>query len=260
MSSLEDRVRKWLSDQGYPLEMRVARIVGAAGAGWDHGRVYTDPVTEKTREIDLFGYFDGPRQELSVHVVFECKHSRDKPWVLFGTDRPGLTPTGLARSTPATPLVKKALARTLRGRRMLSPVTDMTMFRAPDGITGFNLARAHTDNQDAAFHAVRGVSAAAEETARDIGSHGHAVLYLPVVVIDTPLIRCFLPAEEEDVQLEQVERGVLLTSSRPGSYTFIHVVTVEALPSFMSQVAVESADLRTLLEPQLKYVRDLPDK
>jgi hypothetical protein len=56
--NLEDSVRKWLDDQGYPLEMKVAEALRNAGIGWDHGRVYEDPSTNKVREIDVMGYLD----------------------------------------------------------------------------------------------------------------------------------------------------------------------------------------------------------
>src|SRR5436309_14473721 len=87
--TLEQRVRSWLKAQGYPLEMRVAEILRASGAGWDHGRVYHDQVTGKPREIAVVGYFDlWEKPEFSIHLVFECKHTRDKPWILFSTANP----------------------------------------------------------------------------------------------------------------------------------------------------------------------------
>lgn len=257
-ASLEDRVRKWLSDQGYPLEMRVARITGAAGAGWDHGRVYLDPLTGKTREIDLMGYFDRATWSdppFSVHVIFECKHTRDKPWILFCTDRPGIRPSGFVRTVPATTHANKAIIATLKEAHRTkdaSPIASMDMFRPPGELVGFNLARAHTDNQDTAFHAMRGVSGAAEATANNISKHGHAVMYLPVIVIDSPLMQCFLPDGQDDVELTEIGRGVLLYPTGPGSRTLIHVVTVEALPEFLGRVASDSEKLRSLVDPNLQ--------
>jgi hypothetical protein len=75
--ALDESVRSWLTAQGYPLEMRVAEIIRESNAGWDHGRVYQDPITGKYREIDLMGYFDFWGEfKLGVHLVFECKHTR----------------------------------------------------------------------------------------------------------------------------------------------------------------------------------------
>src|SRR5690349_16372918 len=103
MATFEERVKSWVKTQGYPLEMRVAEILRSSGAFWDHGRVYDDPMTGKFREIDLVGYFDfWEKPEFCVHLVFECKHSKDKPWILFSTSGPMFTKEAYVASMPAT--------------------------------------------------------------------------------------------------------------------------------------------------------------
>jgi len=148
--------------------MRVAEILRETGVTADHYRVYEDPITGKNREIDVVGYLDQPR--LSVHLVIECKHSQDKPWVLFCTMHHRITPNGYVVSVPATP----------KARELIEPlaydesVQNMIMFKARS-LVGFRLVRAYTDNQDTAFHAVVGVSSASISTAEAIGRHDHAV-------------------------------------------------------------------------------------
>src|SRR5688572_3796347 len=144
MSTLEEKVRTWLAEHGYPLEMRVARVFRSTGIAADHHRVYEDPVTSKTREIDVVGYLD--HRELSVHLVLECKHSRDKPWVLFCSSNQVLTGRGYVLSLPCTMEAKTALS--VLGDDIV--VQKMAMFRRPP-LVGFRLIRAHTDNQDAAY-------------------------------------------------------------------------------------------------------------
>ncbi|WP_158715918.1 hypothetical protein [Streptomyces sp. NRRL B-24720] len=250
MTSLDERVQKWLSEQGYPLEMRVAQLLGAAGAGWDHGRVYRDPITEKVREIDLVGYFDPPyskKHGLSVHVVFECKHTRDKPWVLFCSNPP-YTPAGFVGATPGTERAVDALRLAAEEH---PSILEMDILR-PKALTGFNLVRTHTDNQDAAFHAMRGVSTSATSVAEEIGKYGHAVIYLAVIVVDTPLFECTLPTGRDETKLRRIDRGFLVYPSEPGSRIPVHVVTADALPDFLQIVSTESMTLSNLVTPFLE--------
>lgn len=86
---LAPRVLNWLHEGGFPLELRVGRLLHAHGWQVHHARAYRDPVTDKSREIDLVatkslsGKIEGKRPSVSVNLVVECKTSIDKPWVLF---------------------------------------------------------------------------------------------------------------------------------------------------------------------------------
>jgi hypothetical protein len=48
---LDQRLVKWLSTQGYPLEMRVARAFEAPRIWADHTRLYVDPAEKVLREL-----------------------------------------------------------------------------------------------------------------------------------------------------------------------------------------------------------------
>lgn len=239
MSTVEERTAAWLREHGYPLEMRVAEILRAENVFATHYRIYRDSVTGKLREIDVMGYVD--RRPLSVHMVFECKHSRDKPWVLVCTGAPAMASRGFPLAVPCTPSAKKIMLRLAEEKA----VQRMDMFD-PSPLMGFRLVRAHTGNQDAAAHAVEGLTAACLATAEDIGSHGHSVVYLPVVVIDAPLLQCYLPNATQEVQLQRVPRGVLLHTHGLGEFTLIHVVQVDSLPAFVSAVRENATRLAKL--------------
>ncbi len=238
--NLEDSVRKWLEDQGYPLEMKVAEALRNADVAWDHGRVYDDPATGKVREIDVMGYLDywgSPR--FSIHLIIECKHAREKPWVLFCTERSMLTPAGHVLSLPATKKAKKIMDIMATSEA----VQKMTLFRRPD-LVGFNFARAHTDNQDAAFHAIRGVTAAAVSVAARIGKWKHNILYVPIVVVDSPLMKCSLPADTNDLLLQEVQEGTLLYN--PGGKSgrvSVHIMHINAFPAFLKTIKKEGMEL-----------------
>jgi hypothetical protein len=239
----EDRVRSWLKTQGYPLELRVAQALRAIGVWSDHGRVYSDPITRKVREIDLMGYFDYWRPaEFSVHLVFECKHSRDKPWVMFCTADEMMMAAGFVASMPATPSAKDALVSVADE----TSIQDLRLFRRPS-LLGFRIVRAHTDNQDAAFHSVYGVTGACVSSANEARRHGVPIVYVPVVVLDAPLILCYLSEKGKDVELQEVKHGMLLHTSAGHDRIPIHVAHVDALEQFVADIKRDSAKLHTVV-------------
>lgn len=240
MSDLQARLRGWLEEHGIPLEMRAAEILRGAGVHGDHYRVFQDPATGKVRELDVVGYLD--HKTLSVHLVFECKHSKDKPWVIFSTRRKNLTARGYVSSIPATP----SAAKRLDGVADNSAVHAMELFHAPERI-GFRLMRAFGDNQDAAFQAISGVSVGATAMAKDIGQHGHSVLFPPVVVVDSPLFECYLADLTGELCTDALDRGVVLHPTQPGRFALVHVVHVDALPGFVHSINENVSRLRTLL-------------
>lgn len=224
---LEQKVKSWLEGHGYPLELRVANVLRKADISADHYRVYFDPATGKNREIDLMGYLD--HSALSIHLVFECKHSQDKPWILFCTAHRALTPEGFVVSVPSTRMARE-IVQYLAGDQS---VQTMNMFKVPD-LVGFRLIRAFTDNQDTAYHAVLGLASACLLTADTIGRYNHRVIYVPVVVIDSPLLICHLPDDGEEIELSQASQGLLLHNSGD-RHVIIHVLHVDALADFVAK-------------------------
>lgn len=87
---LETGVLAWLQTQGYPFEMRVAKIFRDEGWQVDHGRAYIDPAEGKVRPIDLIATVHrsvkGDDAGVTLTIVAECKKSID-PWVVFTAPR-----------------------------------------------------------------------------------------------------------------------------------------------------------------------------
>ena len=86
---LDSQVLEWLRKGGFPLELRVGRLLQKHGWRVHHAKGYRDPVTEKAREIDLVATralvkeVEGKKPSISLNLVIECKTSLDKPWILF---------------------------------------------------------------------------------------------------------------------------------------------------------------------------------
>jgi hypothetical protein len=82
---LKQKVREWLEKEGYPLELKTAAALRAAGfPGVLPSAYYQDPEGGGLREIDVYAFVtaDGnTAASVSVHV--ECKSQTNRPWVFF---------------------------------------------------------------------------------------------------------------------------------------------------------------------------------
>lgn len=54
---IEKEIRKWLKNQGYPLEMKVASQFRDAGFDVTLSNYYTDPENQANREIDVVAFY-----------------------------------------------------------------------------------------------------------------------------------------------------------------------------------------------------------
>jgi hypothetical protein len=87
-SALVDKIKLWIRDSGYPLEMATARTFWATSAlHVDSGKFYRDPSSDKVREIDVVATWRGLGfgSWISFLFVIECKSGTD-PWVIFRDD------------------------------------------------------------------------------------------------------------------------------------------------------------------------------
>jgi len=87
------RVRSWLKDTGYTLELRTAAAFRAEGLATEAARYYVAEDSETLREMDVVATAwqarPGPNAAwLEVVHVLECKGASEHPWVAFqGDDR-----------------------------------------------------------------------------------------------------------------------------------------------------------------------------
>src|SRR5438105_1869889 len=76
------RVRNWLEQQGFTLEMRTAAAFRAAGFEVRQASHYTDAETGKGREIDVVARDPDILGVVDIVFIVECK-SATKPWALL---------------------------------------------------------------------------------------------------------------------------------------------------------------------------------
>ncbi len=84
MSDPKDAVDEFLRNNGYPLEMLVAKEFRKAGFEVYQSSIYVDKEKGKDREIDVTAYYWRIVDEIqvSIKVIIECKFAKT-PWVLF---------------------------------------------------------------------------------------------------------------------------------------------------------------------------------
>lgn len=250
-SNVTTKIREWLENQGYPLEMRVARCFRDAGFHVIQAHLYADPETGTQREIDLVARFPEITGGLKLTFTVECKKSADKPWLLFSS------PTTLeGRNVLFSYSVNSESAREILIDKFMDFGTGgQTLLDFPwvrkSGQIGYGITQAFTNGEDATFKASTGALKAAIaqklETAED--SWSPFVFSFPVIVVDGPLFQCSLQ-DDGSVAIDQIENGELFfplsIANEPG--TCIHVVTAGSLSQFAADAAAVASTLHKYLE------------
>lgn len=253
---LRTKVLEWLNQQGYPLEMRVARELQTAGFGNNLtiGSFYEDLQTGKDREVDVIAYHvqTGLRQgsitsfALLVLLLVECKKST-KPWIGFVVEDNPLNANEMA-SVYHWPMTKVARDR-VADHLMLNWDSIGARFFAP-GPTAYGLAEARLGERrldekpvsnrsgtssNRAFDALRQLLDAVEgrlKMAEDVESktnqadHQRGTVCVPVIVLDGPLFECRLSGGE--LSLTEVNRTTVVLRDRFVGFGVPRVTVVTA--------------------------------
>jgi hypothetical protein len=235
-SDLLSRLSGWLEEQGYPLEMVVARTFREADFRTLQSSYYTDPESDVQREIDVIAYRQNQIGKILVRVSFaiECKLSRDKPWVLFTSEDVRLAGPARVVQRASSGLGHKFLSSIARDED-IQTLNMLSLPRRP----GYGVTQAFTSGQDTPYTACMGVAkcAVAEVLAADKASRTQGPLLkivFPVVVMDGKLFECYL-TEDGAITVLEIERGILVWRNPivRVPHTIIDIVTVTGLPSLV---------------------------
>lgn len=235
---LDQRVKRWLETQGYPLEMQVARLCHEQHARVIQSEYYKDPVTSQQREVDVVAWWQGEidRVHIRVTVIAECKTSKEKPWVLFCSPGGRLSQVAQVAQRAGSRLCRLALLEVAKKPE----IYNLPVFSLPDS-PGYSLTQAFTSGQDVCYGAVAGAAAAAAAQSAlpdrydsRVGHYEVVELILPVVVTDARLFAASLN-DSATIEMNEIEGGVLLWRNRIVGvpHTIVHVLTPAALPSFL---------------------------
>ncbi|WP_041855863.1 hypothetical protein [Candidatus Korobacter versatilis] len=241
-----EKVREWLENQGFPLEMRAAAVFRSEGFDVRQSSHYTDPETGKAREIDVLAIDPDPVGVVGIAFVVECKSTK-KPWILLSSEH---VLDGYSRSM--------AFARTSQqGHEALVRKIDVLVEKVPwltkSGLLGYALKQALSET-DTAYAASIGLAKATADWVSGRSGRNYVVGFaFPVLVVDSPICVCYLD-EHDNLRLEQTRRGEFLFSTDPPKNfgTCIRVVHIDELPAF----AKEARRVAQTLRSELKDLED----
>lgn len=243
-------VRTWLEDQGFPLEMRVAAAFQKFEFEVTQSSFYVDPESEKAREIDVIARAPDALGVIDIEFVVECKSS-DKPWVLLCSPE---TVVGFSRIRAFG--VLSAQARAALAER-ISDLIQQWPWLDKKGTVGYSLRQAHSGT-DVAYAASMSVAKACDWILNSPSDYKPPYIFaFPVIVIDGPLVRCWLSAEGE-LELEEIDEGEFLFRTRfPHDFaTCIRVVTLAGLERYLGEAKLVADKIRSGFADQEKRIFD----
>lgn len=239
-----DQVRKWLNEQGYPLEMKTAAVFRKVGFEVEQSCLYADTESNKPREIDVLARV--PDYIGSIRIIFlvECKASK-KPWVLLsGSDvsRGNLRTDSFA---VVNSNVRKVLSSFGDGKPFNALLNECSWFKK-DSLIGYSLRNAFSD-KDIAYEGLLGLAKASTDFVRSESDYQMCFVF-PVLVVDSPLVRCNLDTLGK-LQLEEIPEGEVFFKYGLASpfRTCIRVVTLRGLPEFVLNARRIAKFMKTLL-------------
>jgi hypothetical protein len=260
--ALTERVRRWLTTTGYPLEMRVAlELSKQRPSSIEQSKYYVDLNTRKIRETDVVGVWTARHENLDVELrlVVECK-SKPAPWIVFDSgDGPSeairerwdlslhrAPRDAVGNEIPFAPNPKSfEMHRSLFKPGILSyGVVELTTKANRDrreAVDG-NGVREQSGDRDVAWDAVHKAVSAAEGLLAELpdgetrfNSAPTAHLVVPVVVTTGGLVRAYLAGSE--IEVEEVERAeVLVRLAASSAPKRCLVVREEGLPKLLDEV------------------------
>jgi hypothetical protein len=244
--SLEGKVATWLREQGYPLEMEAAWLGKDVGFDVSQSDYYIDPESNQPREIDLALTLQTFRNRFNVEysLFIECKSSREKPWLLFSTENYLVPPYkdkhSLHPLTVYHAMIANKLGHDLLLESMFNGNRENIYPRLDTALTlGYGVTQAFGQASDVPFKALMSSSKVALSYIKRFGEMEFLsipiLLAVPVVVIDVPLLSVVYTPGSPDLDIREIDRGLLLWKHMVGgrSRIGIYIVQRSDFPSFL---------------------------
>jgi len=235
MTDLPDKIREWLKEHGYPLEMEIARAMKLANFGVVQSEYVEDADTGVLRETDVIAYEQAQSETCRVisAVTVECKSGKKKPWVLFTCNDNYLASLSVSRR--ATSEKGKSILRVLSSRTEIQTLLPFALPRR----TAYGVTIAMRDNNnDPAYSALNSVAKAALGIVKRLSNveHGNIIpIAFPILLIEAPMYEAYLGIEGE-LTIEPVDMGFLIWKNPVvDRHTLIHIYRKERFISELRQ-------------------------
>lgn len=271
---LEKKLREWLENQGYPLEMEVAKGFANLGMNVIQSDVYEDPETKAIREIDVTVSSTTHKRGVYIYIGFqiECKLAKDKPWLLFSgdKDRRAFMPPFL--NAFHTKISQAFFERHISYDYGPQQLLTTQMFQSEP--VGFSLTQAFTTGPDVPYQAVMSsLKAALYQQARletivvnDVPPpHKNYKLpccgvIFPIIVIDGKLFQCYLD-EASKVSVDEIPYGKMLWghNGTKRQQKYIQIYTRSALPQLIQHAAEAVEAIKTYTDIFGKEIQEIAE-
>ena len=262
-NSLQAKVKKWLQEQGYTLEMRVAKAFREANFEVTQSEYYKDTETDSYREIDVIATKGTliDHRLIDFNYIVECKYTKDKPWVIF---------TVPSRKGFPSSLATEGRLSTDKGKIMLLEITTIddaknnTIFKLPERL-GYGVTRALSNGKDQAFEAVTVASKAALSTIDNIdnkwnkkGITSRIAIAWPVVILAGELFEAYL-TEQNEIRVKPATWGTLVQRSPrfPNEHCVIDIVPEAHLSDYLIRIDIGWSTLAPLIQSKLKSLKKI---
>lgn len=246
--SIDARILQWLSEHGYPFEMRIARSLAKSNFVVTQSYYFKDYESDKLREIDVVGRVYShlePRDriaiaELETFITIECKSSQ-KPWVVF------------CETKQMHWNIRQAVCN-IGGDRLLRKSRDSiakTELHSRFLRAGHGCVQAFGGKDDIAYSALMSALKAAEakaneymeievRLAKEMPHVSESAVAIPVVAITAPLFECSLDdmgkPELRSVSHSSIAFRYSRNSDQSMAGTVVHIVTEEGWEGFENAV------------------------
>ena len=239
------KVYEWLQKQGYPLEMEVASALSEKGLWVRRASHYTDPESDKSREIDVISTETDVLGMAELHFVVECKAS-EKPWILFSSKDTLANYNRLFALGILSDQARHALSKHIDGARNL-----FAWFNKKRRV-GYSMTQAFTNSDDpvhsAVFGAVKACLWLRKETSCPL------FFAFPVVVVDAPLVECFLD-DDGEMHVEEIPDGVLFFDGQlPNAHgCCLRIISRGSLRNYCDELMGLKDAVLTLIQGDIKH-------
>jgi len=236
-------VDKFLMENGFPFEMKVAGAFQKHGFGIHQSFYYLDSNSKNWRELDVIAIWNKNHLGKNINIVFaiECKYAIT-PWILFSSITEGF------------PICYSANHRTVPWVIHLSKQEHFDRFFEVDRNIGYGLTQANSKddaNKDNAFKAIQTLLnfLKSEHDYHRFSRGEDFTIYVPIIAIKGKLFEAKLDQGDEIVSREIDEAQVFYKEDLFGVVPKIHIVTEAALERFVSNLAGDCS--RLLITPYM---------
>jgi len=245
---LKKKIQKWLKDQGYPLEMRVATSFRKKGFDVIQSHFYSDPENEIYREIDIVASLPEFTGIIDISFVIECKSSKKKPWLLFTSEHVlegwNILNSFCIHSKPC----RKALID-----KGIETVIRLPWMKKKDRVA-YGITQAFKTGEDVTFKASTSVLKAAIARKKYLHERNLVplVFVFPIIVLEGSAMECFIDGKGR-MSIKEIQEGFyfLPLDIAGENGTCIKILTVDRLARVIGQAKNISESILALLKDDI---------